>query len=76
MKFESEEKNNGIVAEVQNVATEVAKAKEIKEKDCDCEKKEKEDGNNDCAIKKPVAGETKVEKLKEAIVSGSAIEVA
>ena len=51
VKFESEEKSDDIVAEVQNVATEVAKAKEIKEKDCDSEKKEKEDGNNGCAIK-------------------------
>ena len=61
------------------MATEVAKAKEIKEKDCDGEKKEKEDGNNGCAIEKQITGETKAEKKekeKEAIVSGSAIEVA
>ena len=38
-------------------------------------KKEKEDGNNSCAIEKQVAGETKAEKEKEkeAIVSGSAL---
>ena len=79
MKFESEEKSDDVVAEVQNVATEVAKAKEIKEKDCDDEKKE-EDGNNGGAIEKHVTRETKAEKEKEkdkeAIVSGSAIEVA
>ncbi|XP_022930085.1 uncharacterized protein LOC111436572 [Cucurbita moschata] len=59
---------------------EVAKAEEIKEKEvtCDGKKKEKEDGNNDNAIEKQVAGETKAEeeKEKEAIVSGNAIEVA
>ena len=78
MKFESEERSDGIVAEVQNVASKVAKAKEIKEKEVtyDGEKKEKEDGNNGGAIEKQVAGETKAEKEKEAIVSGSAIEVA
>ena len=76
VKFESEEKSDGVVTEVQNVATEVAKVKKIKEKDCDGENKEKEDGNNGCAIEKQVAGETKAEKEKEAIVSDSAIEVA
>ena len=48
MKIESEEKiekreekkSDGVVAEVQNVATEVAKEKEIKEKDCDGEEGE------------------------------------
>ena len=80
MKFEYEEKRDDVVAEVQNVATEVAKAEEIKEKEvtCDGERQEKEDGNNCGAIEKQVAGETKAEKEKEkeAIVSGSAIEVA
>ncbi|XP_022979881.1 enolase-phosphatase E1-like isoform X2 [Cucurbita maxima] len=80
VKFESEEKSDGVVAEVQNPATEVAKTEEIKEKEvtCDGEKKEKEDGNNGGAIEKQVAGETKAEKEKEkeAIVSGSPIEVA
>ena len=78
VKFESKEKSDGVVAEVQNVATKIAKAKEIKENDCDGEKKEKEDGNNGCGIEKQVARETKAEKEKEkeAIVSGSAIEVA
>ena len=53
MKFESEEKRDGVVAEVQNVATEVVKAEEIKEKEVACDgEKEKEDGNNSGAIEK------------------------
>ena len=79
VKFESEEKRDDVVAEVQNVATEVAKAEKIKEEvTCDGEKKEKEDGNNGGAIEKQVARETKAkkEKEKEAIFSGSAIKVA
>ena len=68
------------MAEVQSLATEVAKAKEIKEKEvtCDSEKKEKEDGYSGGAIEKQVVGETKAEKEKEkeAIVSDSVIEVA
>ena len=53
VKFESEEKSDGVVAEIQNVATEVAKAEEIKKKEVTCDgEKEKEDGNNGDAIGK------------------------